>query len=232
MAEPGDIFTADALRKRAAARFTCNCIDASPRPSPRGGLRLATARHPERELAMTGFRASPSARVAELVARGSWCKARFGTFVAARVEKLKQALSLLTSFTEDYGPARPHRRKPLIAGSHAPPPKRGWPRGWRRRPRGAAGTRAVPTASCWRSSAHRFPTISRPTRSGRRFFMPNWPAPGPVRGAAHSAANLNACGRRIVGRSAGRRRPKIERISYLPRQGRRIHLLALSRRCL
>ena len=59
---------------------------------------------PEREMAsMTGLsRVTVRRGVQELVASGQLVQRRgSGTFVARKVERLEQALSLLTSFTED-----------------------------------------------------------------------------------------------------------------------------------
>lgn len=69
-----------------------------------GRLNPGDSLPPERDLAaMTGLsRVTVRKGVAELVASGRLVQRRgSGTFVAPKVEKLEQALSLLTSFTED-----------------------------------------------------------------------------------------------------------------------------------
>lgn len=92
-----------------------------------GQLRPGDGLPPERELAaMTGLsRVTIRKGVAELVQTGQLVQRRgSGTFVAARVEKLEQALSLLTSFTEDM--ARRGRNVEsnwLARGIYAPTPE-------------------------------------------------------------------------------------------------------------
>lgn len=69
-----------------------------------GGLKPGDSLPPERDMAaMTGLsRVTVRKAVQALVAEGALTQRRgSGTFVAPRVERLEQALSLLTSFTED-----------------------------------------------------------------------------------------------------------------------------------
>lgn len=99
-----DLFTPDALDEAGGGplylqlqRLIADAI-ASGRLSPGDSLPS------ERDLAaMTGLsRVTVRKGVADLVASGRLVQKRgSGTFVAPRVEKLEQALSLLTSFTED-----------------------------------------------------------------------------------------------------------------------------------
>ena len=81
----------------------------------------------ERELAvMTGLsRVTVRKGVAELVATGQLVQRRgSGTFVAPRVERLEQALSLLTSFTEDMERrGRSVESRWIARGLHAPAPE-------------------------------------------------------------------------------------------------------------
>jgi GntR family transcriptional regulator len=92
-----------------------------------GRLRPGDSLPPERDLAtMTGLsRVTVRKAVQALVGQGALVQKRgSGTFVAAKVERLEQALSLLTSFTEDMA----RRGKTvesiwLARGIHAPAPE-------------------------------------------------------------------------------------------------------------
>ena len=92
-----------------------------------GRLRPGDSLPPERDMAaMTGLsRVTVRKAVEGLVGSGQLVQKRgSGTFVAQRVERLEQALSLLTSFTEDMA----RRGKSvesvwLVRGLHAPAPE-------------------------------------------------------------------------------------------------------------
>ncbi len=92
-----------------------------------GRLQPGDSLPPERELAaMTGLsRVTVRKGVAELVASGQLVQKRgSGTFVAPRVEKLEQALSLLTSFSEDMARRGRSVESHWIArGLHTPAPE-------------------------------------------------------------------------------------------------------------
>ena len=92
-----------------------------------GRLQPGDSLPPERELAaMTGLsRVTVRKGVAELVASGQLVQKRgSGTFVAPPVEKLEQALSLLTSFTEDMARRGRNVESRWIArGLHAAAPE-------------------------------------------------------------------------------------------------------------
>ncbi|MDP0928949.1 GntR family transcriptional regulator [Paracoccus onubensis] len=92
-----------------------------------GRLKPGDSLPPEREMAIqTGLsRVTIRKGIEALVASGQLVQKRgSGTFVAPRVERLEQALSLLTSFTEDM--ARRGRQVEshwLMRGLHAPAPE-------------------------------------------------------------------------------------------------------------
>jgi GntR family transcriptional regulator len=92
-----------------------------------GRLRPGDSLPPEREIAaMTGLsRVTVRKGVEALVASGQLVQRRgSGTFVAARVERLEQALSRLTSFTEDMARRGKSVESHWLArGLHAPAPE-------------------------------------------------------------------------------------------------------------
>jgi GntR family transcriptional regulator len=93
-----------------------------------GRLKPGDSLPPERDMAsMTGLsRVTVRKAVQALVADGVLVQRRgSGTFVALRVERLEQALSLLTSFTEDMrGAGARSNRSGCRAPSIPPRPKR------------------------------------------------------------------------------------------------------------
>lgn len=93
----------------------------------RGDLQPGDSLPPERDLAaMTGLsRVTIRKGVAELVGSGQLVQKRgSGTFVAPQVEKLEQALSLLTSFTEDMARrGRSVESRWIARGLHTPAPE-------------------------------------------------------------------------------------------------------------
>ena len=92
-----------------------------------GRLRPGDNLPPEREMAaMTGLsRVTGRKGVEALVGSGQLIQKRgSGTFVAPRVERLEQALSLLTSFTEDMARrGRQVESRWIARGLHAPAPE-------------------------------------------------------------------------------------------------------------
>ena len=92
-----------------------------------GRLRPGDNLPPEREMAaMTGLsRVTVRKGVEALVGSGQLIQKRgSGTFVAPRVERLEQALSLLTSFTEDMARrGRQVESRWIARGLHAPAPE-------------------------------------------------------------------------------------------------------------
>lgn len=92
-----------------------------------GRLKPGDSLPPERDMAaMTGLsRVTIRKGVEALVASGQLVQKRgSGTFVAPRVERLEQALSLLTSFTEDMARrGRQVESRWIARGLHAPAPE-------------------------------------------------------------------------------------------------------------
>ncbi|WBU63502.1 GntR family transcriptional regulator [Paracoccus aerodenitrificans] len=92
-----------------------------------GQLKPGDSLPPEREIAtMTGLsRVTVRKGVEALVSSGQLVQKRgSGTFVAARIERMEQALSLLTSFTEDMQRrGRQVESHWLARGLHAPAPE-------------------------------------------------------------------------------------------------------------
>ena len=100
----GQMFTPDAFEEAGGGPLYLQLHRLIAEAIASGRLQPGDSLPSERELAaMTGLsRVTVRKGVAELVASGQLVQKRgSGTFVAPRVEKLEQALSLLTSFTED-----------------------------------------------------------------------------------------------------------------------------------
>jgi GntR family transcriptional regulator len=190
-----------------------------------GRLKPGDSLPPERALAaMTGLsRVTVRKAVEGLVAAGQLMQRRgSGTFVAPRVERLEQALSLLTSFTEDM--ARRGRSVEsvwLARGLHAPAPEEvmalGLGAGDRvarlervRRSDGvplAIERASLPAAVLPDPQAVESSLYARLEARGLR----------PVRAVQRiSAANLGSRDAELLGVMPGVAGLRIERISYLP----------------
>jgi GntR family transcriptional regulator len=179
---------------------------------------------PERDLAsMTGLsRVTVRKAVQELVASGQLQQRRgSGTFVAARVERLEQALSLLTSFTEDMA----RRGKAvesvwLARGLHAPVPEEIMALGL------GAGDRVARLERVRRSDGVPL-AIERAALSsqilpdpeavtGSLYAVLETRGMRPVRAVQRiSAANLGPRDAELLGVAAGVAGLRIERVSYL-----------------
>ena len=110
----------------AAGRSTCSSAAASPRRSPAERSAPATGCPPS--ASSPGDRPQPRTvrkAVQSLVHSGQLVQRRgSGTFVAPRVERLEQALSLLTSFSEDMARRGKAARSIWLGrGIHAPTPE-------------------------------------------------------------------------------------------------------------
>lgn len=180
---------------------------------------------PEREMAaMSGLsRVTVRKGVQALVASGQLIQKRgSGTFVAPRVERLEQALSLLTSFTEDM--ARRGKRvesRWIARGLHAPVPEEVMALGLGANDRVARLERVrssdgVPLA-IERAS---LPAAILPDPEGvdsSLYAVLEARALRPVRAVQRiSAANLEAKDADLLGVPPGVAGLRIERVSYLP----------------
>lgn len=190
-----------------------------------GRLGAGDSLPPERDMAaMTGLsRVTVRKAVQALVASGQLSQRRgSGTFVAPRVERLEQALSLLTSFTEDM--ARRGRSVEsvwLSRALHAPAPEEVMALGL------GAGDRVARLERVRRSDGVPL-AIERAALSSA--ILPDPEAVGtslyalletrglrPVRAVQRiSATNLGARDAELLGVAPGVAGLRIERISYLP----------------
>ncbi len=179
----------------------------------------------ERDLAqMTGLsRVTVRKSVQSLVASGQLVQRRgSGTYVAQRVERLEQALSLLTSFTEDMARRGKQVESVWISRSlHSPAPEEVMALGLGSDDRVARLERvrrsdglplAIERASL--SSQH-LPDPESVTTS--LYTVLEQRGLRPVRAVQRiSASNLNARDAELLGVSPGAAGLRIERISYLP----------------
>lgn len=190
-----------------------------------GRLQPGDSLPPERELAaMTGLsRVTIRKGVAELVAAGQLVQRRgSGTFVAPRVEKLEQALSLLTSFTEDMARrGKGVESRWLARGLHAPAPEEMMALGLGVGDRVARLERVrisdgVPLAIEHASLAQAL--LPDPEAvAGSLYAVLQARGLRPVRAVQRiSAANLGARDAALLGVATGAAGLRIERISYLP----------------
>jgi GntR family transcriptional regulator len=190
-----------------------------------GRLNAGDSLPPERDMAaMTGLsRVTVRKAVQALVASGKLLQRRgSGTFVAPKVERLEQALSLLTSFTEDM--ARRGRSVEsvwLSRALHAPAPEEVMALGL------GAGDRVARLERVRRSDGVPL-AIERASLSSA--LLPDPEAVGgslyavletrglrPVRAVQRiSAANLGLRDAELLGVAPGVAALRIERISYLP----------------
>ncbi|EEW26519.1 GntR family transcriptional regulator [Rhodobacter ferrooxidans] len=180
---------------------------------------------PERDMAqMTGLsRVTVRKAVQALVASGQLVQRRgSGTYVAPKVERLEQALSLLTSFTEDMARRGKSVESVWIArGLHAPAPEEVMALGL------GAGERVARLERVRRSDGVPL-AIERAALSGTVL-----PHPDQVEGSLYkvleekglrpvravqriSAANLGPRDAGLLGVAPGVAGLKIERVSYLP----------------
>lgn len=190
-----------------------------------GRLKPGDSLPPEREMAaMTGLsRVTVRKGVETLVASGQLVQKRgSGTFVAPKVERLEQALSLLTSFTEDMA-----RRGKVVEslwlarGLHSPSPEEVMALGLAADERVARLERVrqsdgVPLAI---ERASLSETILPDPRSVDRSLYAVLQARGvrPVRAVQRiTAANLNPQDAGLLLVPPGAAGLKIERVSYLP----------------
>lgn len=224
MGESGDIFTPEAFEDSDGPLYLqLHRLIAEAIGSER--LKPGDSLPSERELAaMTGLsRVTVRKGVAELVTSGQLVQRRgSGTFVAPRVVKLEQALSLLTSFTEDMARRGKSVESRWIArGLHAPAPEEvmalGLGAGDRvarlERVRSSDGVPlAIERASL---SQHVLPDPDQVTDSLYAVLQAR--GQRPVRAVQRiSAANLNARDAELLGVLPGVAGLRIERISYLP----------------
>ncbi len=190
-----------------------------------GRLKPGDSLPSERELAaMTGLsRVTVRKGVAELVSSGQLVQRRgSGTFVAPKVERLEQALSLLTSFTEDMARrGRSVESRWIARGIHAPAPEEVMALGLRTDDRVARLERVrssdgVPLAIERASLPQELlPDPDQVTDSLYATLESH--GTRPVRAVQRiSAANLIAKDAELLGVSAGVAGLRIERISYLP----------------
>ncbi|MBP6679106.1 MAG: GntR family transcriptional regulator [Paracoccus sp.] len=225
MGESGDIFTPEAFEESGSGPLYLQLHRLIAEAIASGRLKPGDSLPSERELAaMTGLsRVTVRKGVAELVASGQLVQRRgSGTFVAPRVEKLEQALSLLTSFTEDMARRGRNVESRWIArGLHAPAPEEvmalGLGAGDRvarlERVRSSDGVPlAIERASL---SQHILPDPGQVSDS--LYAMLESLGQRPVRAVQRiSAANLNAKDAELLGVQPGVAGLRIERISYLP----------------
>lgn len=190
-----------------------------------GRLRPGDSLPPERDMAaMTGLsRVTVRRAVQELVASGQLQQRRgSGTFVATKVERLEQALSLLTSFTEDMA----RRGKTvesvwLSKGLHAPAPEEVMALGLGAGDRVARLERVrrsdgVPLA-IERASLSEAVLPNPEVVTGSLYALLETRGLRPVRAVQRiSAANLGARDAELLGVATGVAGLRIERISYLP----------------
>lgn len=190
-----------------------------------GRLRPGDSLPPERDMAaMTGLsRVTVRKAVEGLVASGQLVQKRgSGTFVAPRVERLEQALSLLTSFTEDMARRGKSVESVWLArGLHAPAPEEVMALGL------GAGDRVARLERVRRSDGVPL-AIERASLSASVL-----PEPGAVEASLYaaleerglrpvravqriSAANLGARDAELLHVPTGAAGLRIERIGYLP----------------
>lgn len=225
MGESGDIFTPGAFEESGSGPLYLQLHRLIAEAIASGRLKPGDSLPSERELAaMTGLsRVTVRKGVAELVTSGQLVQRRgSGTFVAPKVEKLEQALSLLTSFTEDMARRGRNVESRWIArGLHAPAPEEVMALGL------GAGDR-VARLERVRSSDGVPLAIERASLSQRILPDPGQVSDSlyamleslgqrPVRAVQRiSAANLNAKDAELLGVQPGVAGLRIERISYLP----------------
>lgn len=190
-----------------------------------GRLKPGDSLPPERDMAaMTGLsRVTVRKAVEGLVASGQLVQKRgSGTFVALRVERLEQALSLLTSFTEDMARRGKSVESVWLArGLHSPAPEEVMALGL------GAGDRVARLERVRRSDGVPL-AIERASLSAQVLPEPEaveaslyavLQARGlrPVRAVQRiSAANLGVRDAELLGVPAGAAGLRIERIGYLP----------------
>ncbi|MBU3030002.1 GntR family transcriptional regulator [Paracoccus marinaquae] len=220
-----DLFTPEAFADPGAGPLYVQLHRRIAEAIASGRLQPGDNLPPERELAaLTGLsRVTVRKGVEALVASGQLVQRRgSGTFVAPRVERLEQALSLLTSFTEDMG--RRGRRvesRWLARGLHAPAPEEVMALGLGAndrvarlaRVRSSDGTPlAIERAS--------LPASILPDPEGVEaslYAVLEARGTRPVRAVQRiSAANLGARDADLLGVPPGAAGLRIERVSYLP----------------
>ena len=190
-----------------------------------GQLQPGDGLPPERELAaITGLsRVTIRKAVAPLVASGQLVQRRgSGTYVAHKVERLEQALSLLTSFTEDMARrGRTVESQWIARGLHAPAPPEVMALGLGvgesvarlERVRRSDG---VPLA-IERASLPQAILPDPDVVDGSLYQVLQARGLRPVRAVQRiSAANLDAKDAAMLGVAAGDAGLRIERVSYLP----------------
>ncbi len=230
----------DEHRGRAALPATAAADRRCHRRS--GRLAPGDSLPPERDMAaMTGLsRVTVRKAVQALVASGQLVQRRgSGTFVAPKVERLEQALSLLTSFTEDMARRGRSRWNSvwLSRALHAPAPEEVMALGLGAGDRVARleRVRRSATACRWRSSARRSPRPFLPDPevvAASLYAVLETRGLRPVRAVQRiSAANLGPRDAEPSGRCP-RRGGTADRADRLPAlgPGGRIHPLDLSRR--
>ncbi|MBU9697931.1 GntR family transcriptional regulator [Rhodobacteraceae bacterium HSP-20] len=190
-----------------------------------GRLKPGDSLPPERDMAaLTGLsRVTVRKAVEGLVASGQLVQKRgSGTFVAQRVERLEQALSLLTSFTEDMARRGKSVESVWLArGLHAPAPEEVMALGL------GAGDRVARLERVRRSDGVPL-AIERASLSAQILPEPEGVEASlyavlqsrglrPVRAVQRiSAANLGARDAELLGVPTGAAGLRIERIGYLP----------------
>ena len=231
----------EASPTRARAALPAASAAHRRRRSSAGALQPGDSLPPEREMAaLTGLsRVTVRKAVQALVAGGAaGAAARLGHLRRAAVERLEQALSLLTSFTEDMARRGKAVRSVWLARAvHAPSPEEMMALGLAaRRPGGAAGAGAAGRrrAAGDRAGVAVDGGAARPGGGRRPRSTPCSQTRGlrPVRAVQRiSAANLGPRGCGAAGRAAGRGGPadRADLLSALGAGGG-IHPLALSRR--
>ncbi len=190
-----------------------------------GRLKPGDSLPPEREMAaLTGLsRVTVRKGVEALVAAGQIVQRRgSGTFVAPRVEKLEQALSLLTSFTEDMARrGRSVESRWMARGVHAPTPEEVMALGLGAGDRVARLERVrssdgVPLA-IERASLPAAILPDPEVVTGSLYTLLETRAARPVRAVQRiSAANLGPRDAQLLAVPEGVAALKIERVSYLP----------------
>ena len=221
----GEIFTPGAFEESGGGPLYLQLHRLIAEAIASGRLRPGDSLPSERELAaMTGLsRVTVRKGVAELVSSGQLVQRRgSGTFVAPRVEKLEQALSLLTSFTEDMARRGKSVESRWIArGLHAPAPEEVMALGLRTDDRVARLERVrssdgVPLA-IERASLPRDVLPDPMAVTDSLYAMLESLGQRPVRAVQRiSAANLDPRDAELLGVGAGVAGLRIERISYLP----------------
>ncbi|WP_151719570.1 GntR family transcriptional regulator [Gemmobacter serpentinus] len=220
-----DLFAASAFEDNGAGPLYLQLHRRIAEAIASGRLKPGDSLPPEREMAaLTGLsRVTVRKGVEALVASGQLVQRRgSGTFVAPRVERLEQALSLLTSFTEDMARrGRDVQSRWIARGLHAPSPEEVMALGL------GAGDR-VARLERVRSSDGVPLAIERASLPG-----PILPDPDQVTGSLYavleqrdcrpvravqriSAANLGARDAELLEVAPGVAGLRIERVSYLP----------------